>query len=256
MVCSDIINQMKDYKILALDETGKASMKHPSRNFVLSGLVMPEKFKLKLDNSIRKLKKKYFSDEEVVFHCRDMLRKKGFFSLLREDSKKEIMFWSEFITIFNNKLLSPAFVLVDKEKARKLGWNEIAILRRSYNKILEEFVKNHLRDNNGKIIVESDPSQDKYLIEAHNRLQSMGIPSEGISDYDYRNKVTSLSLVNKLNLDVDIQLADSLAIMADMVYAIKTKKKKKLNKVELMMKRLIDRKMKSKDNPGIFEILV
>jgi len=28
---------MKDYKVLALDETGKASFNHPSKNFVLSG---------------------------------------------------------------------------------------------------------------------------------------------------------------------------------------------------------------------------
>ena len=36
---------MKDYKILALDETGKASFKHPSANFVLSGLILPETFR-------------------------------------------------------------------------------------------------------------------------------------------------------------------------------------------------------------------
>jgi hypothetical protein len=168
---------MKDYKVLALDETGKASFNHPSKNFVLSGLVLPEKFRLKLDKSIRKLKKKYFDDEEIVFHCRDILRKKGSFAILREDPKKEIKFWSEFIVLLNTDLLSLAFVIVDKGKARKLGWNDIAILTRVYGKMLEEFTKKHLSNNNGKIIVESDPYQDKYLIKAHNKLQSIGIPS-------------------------------------------------------------------------------
>lgn len=248
---------MKDYKILALDETGKASLKHESRNFVLSGIIIPEKFKLKLNSSIFKLKKKYFNDGEIVFHCRDIIRKKGLFAGLCEDPAKEIKFWSEFIVILNVSLLSLSFVIVDKSKAKKLGWNEIAILRRVYNKMLEEFVKKHLgNNNNGKIIVESDPSQDKYLIEAHNRLQSMGIPSEGITGLDYRSKITCLSLVNKSNLDVDVQIADSLAIMADMVYKIKMGDLAKLTKVQSMMKRLIDRKMSDKDNPGIFEVLV
>ena len=247
---------MKDYKVLALDETGKASFNHPSQNFVLSGLILPEKFKPKMDKLIRKLKKKYFKDEEIVFHCRDMLRKKGPFVSLGKDSAKEISFWAEFINILNLETLSLAFVITEKNKAKKLGWNDSAILKRAYNKILEEFTKKHLVNCCGKIIVESDPYQDKYLIGAHNRLQSIGIPSVGITGSDYRKKITSLSLVNKLNLDVDIQTADVLAIMADVIYIMKIGGKKKPTKVQTMMKRLINRKMTDKNNPGIFEILV
>ena len=60
---------------------------------------------------------------------------------------------------------------------------------------------------------------------------------------------------NKLNFDVEIQIADSLAVMADLVYAIKINSIKKPTKVQSMMIRLVDRKMKDKKNPGIFEIL-
>ena len=247
---------MRDYKVLALDETGKASFNHPSKNFVLSGFILPEKLRPRLDKSIRKLKKKYFDNEEIVFHCRDILRKKGPFAVLRTDSTKELKFWSELIVILNAKFLSLAFVITDKKKAKKIGWNDIAVLRRSYRKMLEEFTKKHLSMDNGKIVVESDPYQDKYLIEAHNRLQSIGIPSEGITGSDYRNKITSLSLVNKLNLDVDVQMADTLATMADMVYKMKIGTKKKPTRVQTIMKRLIDRKMVDKNNPGIFEILI
>lgn len=246
---------MKGYKILAIDETGKASLKHESKNFILSGIIIPESFKPKLNRAMCKLKKKHFGNDELVFHCRDMIRKKGPFACLREDAKKEVQFWSEFTTILNIDKISLVFIITDKNKAKKLGWNEIAILRKAYNKILEEFVKEHLgAEISGKIIVESDPSQDKYLIEAHTRLQGIGIPSEGISGSNYREKITSLSLVNKLNLDDDIQIADSLALMADMIYKMKMGKLKKLTTVQRMMKRLIKRKM---DNDlGIFEILV
>ena len=245
---------MNIYKILAIDETGKASLKHSSKNFILSGIIIPESFKPRLNRAMYKLKKKHFGDGEIVFHCRDMIRKKGSFACLRKDAKKEAQFWSEFTAILNSEKISLAFVIADKNKAKKLGWNEIAILRKSYNKILEEFVKNHLDDKtSGKIIVESDPSQDKYLIEAHTRLQGTGIPSEGISGSGYRQKITSLSLVNKLNLDDDIQIADNLAMMADMIYEMKMGKMKKITPIQRMMKRLIERKMSN--NLGIFEIL-
>ena len=247
---------MIDYKTLALDESGKASFNHQSKNFVLSGLILPERYKTKLAKQIVKLKKKFFEDENIVLHTRDILRKKGPFSILRNNAKKELQFWAELISIINSSYLSIAFVITDKSKAKILGWNDIAILRRAYNKMLEKFVVGHLGASKGKIIQESDPYQDKYLIEAHNKLQTLGVPSEGITGPDYRKKVTCLSLVNKLNLDVDVQLSDSLAIMADLVYRMKIGNIKKTTKVEAMMIRLISRKMKDKKNPGIFEILV
>ncbi len=246
---------MRSYKILALDETGKASFNHPSKNFVLSGLILPEKFKPEFNRSMKEIKKKYFKNEEVVFHCRDILRKKGPFSILRNDSHKEKEFWSDFTSLLDSNSLSVALIVTDKSKAKKLGWNDIAILRRSYNKILEEFTIKHLGNSKGKIIVESDQYQDQYLIGAHNKLQSIGIPSEGITGSAYRGKVTSLSLVNKFNLDIDIQASDSLAIMADIVYAMKTGRNDKPTEVQTIMKDLVVKKMNDKNNLGIFEIL-
>lgn len=246
---------MENYKILALDETGKASFNHLSKNFILSGLIVSEESKKEFNESIIEIKKKYFNNDKIVFHCRDILRKKGPFKILRENSLKELNFWSDFIKILSSDFLSIAIVITDKDKAKKLGWNDIAILRRSYNKMLEEFVKKHLIESNGKIIAESEPYQDKYLIEAHNKMQSIGIPSEGITGFSYRKKVTSLSLVNKFNLDIDIQTADSLAIMGNIVYNLKMNKNDNLTGVQLLMKKLIINKLNNKDNPGIFEIL-
>jgi len=245
-----------EYKILSLDETGKASYRHGSKNFILSGIIIPENFKPKLDSSIRGLKKKYLGDEETVLHSRDLLRKKGSFAAFRDNPEREIRFWVELISFLNNPKIEMAFVIADKSKTKKLGWNEIAILKRVYNKILDEFVGKHLSsDMKGKIIAESDPAQDKYLIQAHNKLQSIGIPSYGISPSEYRSKMTCLSLVNKQNFDVDVQIADTLATMADVVYLTKLGKKDKITTIQSMMKKLIERKMGNKENPATFEIL-
>ena len=68
---------MRNYKLLSLDESGKAPYRHPSQLFILSGVVIPEEFKLKLDRLIKRLKKRYFDNDEIIFHSRDMSRKKG-----------------------------------------------------------------------------------------------------------------------------------------------------------------------------------
>jgi len=41
---------MVGYKIISLDESGKASFEHPSKLFVLSAVLVPESFRSKLDN--------------------------------------------------------------------------------------------------------------------------------------------------------------------------------------------------------------
>jgi hypothetical protein len=247
---------MSDYQVLAVDETGKASMSHRSTAFVLSGLITSETFLPKLHDDFGKLKVKFFDNPDIVFHCRDMLRKKGPFAILRT-AATETSFWDEFISLLDSAEISMALVIVDKTKAKALGWNDIAILRKTYSKLLEEFTKKQLTNSRkGKIVAESDPYQDKYLLEAHNRLQGIGVPSEGINGADYRNKMTSVSLVNKLNLDINVQLADNLAIMGHVFYEVKINKRTTLNPTEERFRQLIDRKMANEANPAIFEVLV
>ncbi|MDO8659260.1 MAG: DUF3800 domain-containing protein [Candidatus Parcubacteria bacterium] len=248
---------MTIYKLLSIDESGKASYDHKSELFVLSGIVIPEKFKPKLDKLTRKLKKKYFKNEEIVFHSRDMYRKKGPFAMLK-DNKIEKSFWSEYIVIVEVPEISVMFIIVDKKKAKQKGWNQKAILKRAYLKILEEFANKQLKPGvNGKIIVESDPSQDFYLIEAHNRIQGMGTSDGTMSASEYRQKITSLSLVNKANLDIDIQMADTLAPIAGMMYGHNVlKKERQTSQIEQLKEKLIEKKLGNTGNPSVFEVLI
>jgi len=158
----------------------------------------------------------FFNDDELVFHARDMSRKKGPFSILKTGSK-EMQFWSEFISLVNNPEISFFFVTTNKRSAQKASWQLQTILKRSYLKILADFTR-HLKatDYSGKIIVESNPEQYPYLIYAHNRMQSEGIGDGSVNGSEYKKMVTSLSLVNKSNLDIDVQLADAMALVADL----------------------------------------
>lgn len=248
---------MVTYKLLSLDESGKASYEHRSPLFILSGTVIPEKFKPKLDRLMRRLKKKYFKDEEIVFHSRDMFRRKGPFSIL-QDSKKELGFWSEFIAIAKRPQISLIFIIVDKQKARIKGWHQKTILKRAYLRVLEEFATKQLKAGvSGKIIIESDPTQDFYLIEAHNRIQGMGTSDSTVSAREYRKKITSLSLVNKANLDIDVQIADALASIAGMIYMRNIlHKQKRMNQGEQMKQKLIEEKLADKSNPSVLVVLI
>jgi len=246
------------YKILALDETGKASPSHLSDVFLLSGMIISEDSLRSLEVHIKAIKQKFFNDPNIVFHCRDMLRKKGIFSIL-SDPAIEKGFWEDFIAIIDNPEISIMMAITDKRKTSKVGWNKIAILRKSYSKVVEGFAGAYLSNGyKGKIVAESDPGQDKFLLETHNRLQSFGIPSQGITGAEYRGRLTSVSLVNKLNLDVHIQTADNLAIMGRLFYNLKINKidVSSLSNRDRLFKDLIDRKLANPINPSAFEILV
>jgi len=235
---------VNNYKILSIDESGKASFEHASKLFILSAVLIKEDFRPKLDVKIRRLKKKFFKDENIVFHSRDMSRKKGQFSLLR-DSKNEILFWSEFISILNSDEISFIFVITDKQRAKKLGWQPKTILKRSYLRLAQLFLTNLTKDQSkGKIVAESDPSQDLFLMEAHAGLQSL--------NHSYRNSVTSISFVKKTNLDPDVQIADALAPIAGMIFS-NEKSKSRIEKIKV---KLIERKLLNKQNPSHLESIV
>lgn len=247
---------MRKFKLLSIDETGKASYSHPSEFFTISGVVMPEDLKPKIDTVLRKLKKKYFKDEEIVFHNRDMIRKKGPFHILRE-LKTELSFWSEYVSTLDNENISAYFILTHKKNAMKKNWQQKTILKRSYLKILEVFAEGLQSGYQGKIILESDPAQDLYLIQAHNIIQSIGTSDGKIQPSEYRKKITSISLVNKSNLDTDVQIADTLASAAALIYKLRIAKSiQNISIVDKMKINLIEKKLKNKSNRSVFEVLI
>lgn len=248
---------MQSYKLLSLDESGKASFNHPSKLFILSGAVIPEKIKTKIDAKMKKLKKSFFKDEETIFHARDMVRKKGPFKIL-QNAKMELDFYSRFISLVNNPEISFFFVITNKIMAQKANWQPATVLKRSYLKILADFTR-HLKTTktHGKIITESDPSQDTYLIYAYNRLQAEGTGDGSVNGNEYRKMVTCLSLVNKANQDIDVQLADTMALIAGLKYEIDIEgKKRQLTKAERMKLKLLERKLSDTKNSSLFEVLI
>lgn len=248
---------MKTYKLLSIDETGKANYSHPSKIFIISGVIIPEQRKAEITTQVQALKKKYLGDPDIVFHSREMHRAKAQFAMLR-DKELATAFWNDLITVLKQEDITAIFIIVDKEKAKKKGWLTQTILQRTYVALLEEFVALLSKGNDhGKIIVESDPYQDTFLIYAHNRLQAGGTRDKAVKSKEYRQMVTSLSLVNKENLDIDIQIADMLAFVAGVKYEKEIlKAERTLTDFEEMKLALLEEKLSSKDGTSVFKILL
>lgn len=203
---------------------------------------------------LKKIKSKYFKTEEIVLHYSDISRKRNIFSVLR-DKGVEVRFWSDILSVLDNQNVSYFFTLVDKENSHKVSWLEKTIVQKSYLALIKMYVCNLLKTEKGKIVTESDCFQDIYLAKAHNTYQAQGIKECNLTGKGYWGKVTSLSFVNKKNLDPEIELADLLGSSIRLKYRLEYKNsKEQINNVERKKLRLLNRKMK-KDKSNFFVLI-
>ena len=239
-----------DYKILSLDETGKAHYHHPSKLFVISGCVVKEKHKAELRLSADKIIFKYWGDKNIIFHSADMFGARGDFSIFK-DKHIEKSFWSDFVRIIIRKnYLSFYIVTVDKIKAKINNWQVKTIVEKSYGLILSEFVKNLAKSKYlGRVQSESSTDQDVSLITAHSNLQRNGVGS--IKGSEYFKQITCLSLVTKGNHDIETQLSDIMATVGKVSASIKDARP-----IERLIYDEFLSKTRDKNNPSILKKLI
>ncbi len=231
----------KKYKLLSIDESGKASYNHQSREFALVGVIIDEDYKTRLRNKLAKVSKKYLGVDEFAIHYSELIRKRGVYSALR-DNNKEIQFWIEILNILNNPKIIYRFIVIDKEKAKERSWISKTIVERAYAEMVKGFIKVVKKEKMlGKICTESDPSQDACLISVHNSFQSVGSKQPSITGGKYRKLITSLSLVNKNNLDPEIQIADLLGYTVRLKHRLDKGVKTELTATESKKLRLVER---------------
>lgn len=239
-----------DYKILSIDETGKAHYNHPSQMFVISGCVVKEKHKSELRLNADKIIYKYWGDKNIIFHSADMFGRRGDFSIFKDETV-ENNFWKDFIKmIIGKNYLSFYVVTVDKIKAKRSNWLVKTIVEKSYSLMLSEFAKNLIKSGSqGRVQSESSTDQDVSLITAHSKLQRNGTGK--IKGSEYFKLITCLSLVTKGNHDIETQLSDIMATVG--------KISGNLNSLRIAERLIYDeflQKMKDKNNPSILKKLI
>lgn len=191
-----------------LDEYGDTNLKNIDKvpYYSVTAILTNEKGKEDLETNLSKLKEKYFGSKSYIIHRTKLL------SLLKRN-KKDI---GKFIKDLSGSLKNHFFVfqvVVDKEKAKKKGWDRNYIYKQAFRVLLGNLVKFSVaRDVRNIISSEaSSVSQDIHIYENFFHFIANGIPRLGISTSMVKKHQTSLNFVTKVNNDAGEQLADLLS---------------------------------------------
>lgn len=240
-------NKAENYKLF-IDELGVANPKDfQSDVYIISACSVNERERGNLKIKSDQIKFKYWGRTDIVFHSREFGRKENDFSIFKN---KKI--FDEFIFDLE-KFLEEAefkmfFVVLDKDKARKLIWNDKKIYKETSNAIIKNFLLAMIsQDSKAKIIVESSTSEkDFYFHKENSFFLSGGIIELGIDDKKIKETLTSIAFVTKNNLDIEEQIADMFAYAVKCKYFNKIGKKVKNGEYEKMMLRLLNKKVYKK----------
>ncbi|MCD4760992.1 DUF3800 domain-containing protein [bacterium] len=240
-----IKNNNQDHYRLFIDELGTGNTKDlKSQLYILAGCSINDNERNNIEIWSDRIKFKYWGNTNIIFHSREIGRKDGDFSIL-----KNKIIYKEFIKDLEIFLVRSKFklffVIVDKEDARKMAWNDIKIYKETSSNMIRNFLLILLSsDSRGKIIIESATAQkDFYIHKAVGHFLAEGLKSPKTNYKKIQDVLTSISFVTKKNYDIEEQIADLFAYAAKCRYLIKKKRRFKKGSYEIMMLNLLNKKI-------------
>jgi len=240
-------NKPENYKLF-IDELGVANPKDTkSKLYILSACSVNEKERLSMKIMADQIKFKYWGRTDIVFHSREMGRREGDFSIFKN---KKV--FKEFIFDFDKFILSSDFkmffVVLDKDKARKLGWNDVKTYEETSNAIIKNFLLAMIsQDSKANIIIESSTSEkDFYFHKSNNFFLAGGIPKANVTYKKVQDTITSIAFVTKNNLDIEEQIADIFAYAVKCRYFLQKNKRIKIGDYEKIILKLLRNKIYKK----------
>lgn len=203
---------------LYLDETGTPNTEtyNPAfPYFIFSGFIVDESQASKLKTRADQIKFKYWSRTNIVFHSREIGRLENDFSILR-DPAVEQDFYKDLVQFIISTGGSSVIVVVNKDKAKALGWSTNDVYRNTSRAMLGFFVEFlHAKNNKGQIVVESaGTKRDLLFYREYIYLLANGFATLGLTHQKVKQLLTSISFVSKNNQDIEEQIADLLAYPA------------------------------------------
>jgi hypothetical protein len=241
----DLERSQNKYKLF-IDELGTADIKDKnSKVYILAGCSIKEDERMNMKIWADQIKFKYWGNTKIVFHSREIGRKENNFAILKDKS-----IFNEFLRDLEKFLLDSNFrmffVIINKEKAGKLTWNNLKIYKETSFWLVRNFLLILLtNESKGKIVIESSTAEkDFYFHKAISFfLAPPGIPNLSVDYKKIRDTLTSFSFVTKDNCDIEEQVADLFAYAAKCKYLLKNKEKLKIGNYEKMMLNLLDKKL-------------
>jgi hypothetical protein len=243
----------ENYKLF-IDELGVANPKDVrSPLYIISACSVNEKVRSEMKIKANQIKFKYWGKTDIVFHSREIGRKMGDFEILK-DKKIFKEFILDFYKFILNSDFKMFFVILDKDRARKLGWNDIKIYKETSNSIIKNFLLAMIsQDSKANIIIESSTSEkDFYFHKANSFFLAGGISDLNVGCKKVQDTITSIAFVTKNNLDIEEQMADIFAYAAKCKYFLQKKRKIKVGNYEEIILELLKKKTyKRSKNAGV-----
>lgn len=238
--------QIKDKYRLYIDELGTASpADYNSDLYILSGCSVRKKDCQEIKILADQIKFKYWGRTDIVFHSREIGKQENDFAIFKGNKEKYVEFIGDLEKFLNISKFKMFFIIVDKKKAREVGWNVIKIYKDTTTFLVRNFLLILLtNDVCGEIIIESASAQkDIHLLEAFNYFLGSGIPNLGIDYKSTQETLTSVSFVTKKNHDIEEQIADLFAYGAKLRYKEKIGEKVKIGEYEKMVLSVLENKI-------------
>ncbi len=212
---------------LFIDESGIANPKvKESPAYVLSGCVVNKEWQETLKTKSDHIKFKYWGKTNIVFHSKEIARAEGVFKILKEEKVKSNFIEDLFIFLRSTPYYM-FFVVVDKEKALKLNWDDNKVYRETARIMVKNFILSLLAQENtkGRLVAESATSiKDFSFHKEANYFLSNGLPDLKVSYKQVQDVLTEVSFVTKKNYDIEEQIADLLAYGAKLKFLKKDHK--------------------------------
>ena len=236
------------YFELFIDELGNHNpIDKKSGLYILSGCAVSKEGKIDLTVKADQIKFKYWGHTNIVFHSRDIGRRKGPFNILK-NKKLYTEFINDIFVYLKEAKITSFIIVCDKKIIRRLGWNSTKVIIETARQLLINYTVWLLGKTNskGKIIIESATAEKDryYLNEFSNILSPNNSNLLGIEHKKIKMILTSIAFVTKQNYDIEEQIADIFAYAASCKYLRSIKVKSfKTGSYEDKIIRILDNKL-------------
>lgn len=228
---------------LFIDESGSENPKTVKAGlYIICGCMASNQSREKLKVTADQIKFKFWDRTNIVFHSREIWRKEGDFSILK-DSQINKQFCKHLFNFLSGGGYQIMAVVVDHRQAAKKNWNSKKVYKETASIIVRGFILALLAaGNRGRLVIESATSEKDFNFhKAAGHYLANGIKELDVSCNQVQNVLTEISFVSKKNFDIEEQVADLLAYGAKLKFL--KKNKSALNEYDKQILRIANQKL-------------
>lgn len=206
----------KQYKLF-IDETGHPHPNDRSKHFVLVGIIIQDGHQEALKIKADQIRFKYWDRTNVVLHSEEIGKRKGEFAIFQNDAQLGTKFERQFLQFLSTAPIFVTTSVVDKARAFSVGWKEDTIIAKANDALLLDYLAFlYAQDRaHGRVVYETSTSQrDSLYLSAFYKLANPNWQRVNPDFQGVRQVLTSVTFANKLNDDIEIQLADIFSYAA------------------------------------------